>query len=263
MSEDAASDTVRYRQQGHVVTIAYNRPDRRNAINGEMRQALNAAWARFRDDPDAWVAVLTGEGPSFCAGADLKDGAGAAGTWTGSFWEIPTLNSFESGWEIFKPTIAAVRGHCLGYGLTAALACDFVVAADDATFGFPEVRIGVPTIVGAIRLPDRVAWSAAMELLLTGERVDAGRAAELGLVWKVVPTDQVEDTATDLAARLCRAAPLAARATKEMAVRSRRLPWLESVRMGETMRRAASATDDAEEGVAAWAEGREPEWRGR
>ncbi len=164
----------------HVATITYNRPDARNAINAELRQDLNAAWERFRDDEDAWVGIVTGAGDSFCAGADMKDAGGSAGTWPGSFWEIPTINSYESGLEVWKPTIAAVNGYCLGYGLTLVTRCDFVIAADDAEFGFPEVRLGVPTIVGALRLPDRVGWSNAMELLLTGDRVDASRAHEIG-----------------------------------------------------------------------------------
>ena len=106
----------------------------------------------------------------------FQDGAGSVGEWSGSFWEIPTVNSFESGMEIWKPTIAAVPGYCLGYGLTSVLRCDFVIAADDAEFGFPEVGLGVPTIVGAMRLPARVGWSNAMELLLTGDRIDAAAA---------------------------------------------------------------------------------------
>ncbi|MET0881164.1 MAG: enoyl-CoA hydratase/isomerase family protein, partial [Acidimicrobiales bacterium] len=104
MSESTA-EVVGYEQDGHVVTITYRRPEALNAINGAMRQGLNAAWQQFRDDQDAWVAIVTGAGRAFCAGADLKDGAGSVGTWPGTFWEIPTLNSFESGWEIFKPTI--------------------------------------------------------------------------------------------------------------------------------------------------------------
>ena len=231
------ADAVLYELDGHVATITYNRPEVLNAINGDMRQGLNAAWTRFKEDEDAWVAIVTGAGRAFCAGADLKDGAGAVGTWPGSFWEIPTHNSFESGWEIWKPTIAAVNGHCLGYGLTAVAVCDFVIASERATFGFPEVRIGVPTIVGAIRLPGRVAWSHAMELLLTGDPVDAERAAEMGLAWKVVEHDTLLDEARALADRLCQAAPLAARATKEMAWRGQRLPFADAVRMGETMRR--------------------------
>ena len=169
-------DTVRYECVDHVATITYHRPEALNAINAELRQELNATWERFRADEDAWVGIVTGAGRAFCVGADLKDGRGSVGEWPGSFWEIPTINSFESGLELWKPTIAAVPGYCLGYGLTAVLRCDFVIAADDAEFGFPEVRLGVPTIVGAMRLPGRISWSHAMELLLTGERFDAAVA---------------------------------------------------------------------------------------
>ena len=184
-------DTVRYEVVDHVATITYNRPERLNAINGEMRTDLNVTWERFRDDNDAWVAIVTGAGRAFCAGADLKDGAGSTGSFPASFWEIPTINSFESGLELFKPTIAAVNGPCIGYGLTGALACDFIIASDRASFSYPEVRLGQPTIVGAIRLPRRIAWADAMELLLTGERVDAARAEAMRLVWKVVEHDQL------------------------------------------------------------------------
>ena len=178
---ELASALVTYELDEHVAVITYNRPDKLNAINGELRTDLNAAWERFRGDDDAWVAIVTGAGRAFCVGADLHDGAGSAGTWPGSFWEIPTVNSFESGLEIWKPTIAAVNGYCLGYGLTLVSACDFVIAADDAEFGMPEVRLGVPTIVGAMRLPQRIGMQSALELLLTGDRIDAVRAQEIGL----------------------------------------------------------------------------------
>src|SRR5262249_50779875 len=115
-------ETVLYERDGHVATITYNRPEKLNAINGQLRQDLNAAWEAFRADDEAWVAIVTGAGRSFCVGADLHDGAAAAGTWPGSFWEIPPINSFESGLEVWKPTIAAVNGHCLGYGLTLVAA---------------------------------------------------------------------------------------------------------------------------------------------
>jgi enoyl-CoA hydratase/carnithine racemase len=257
------SSTVLYERDGHVATITYNRPHKLNAINGELREALNAAWARFRDDEDAWVAIVTGAGRAFCVGADLHDGAGAAGTWPGSFWEIPTVNSFESGMEIWKPTIAAVNGYCLGYGLTLVSACDFVIAADDAQFGMPEVRLGSPTIVGAMRLPRRVGMQAALELLLTGDRIDATRAREIGLAGWVVPRDDLLAEARRLADRLCQGAPLAVRAVKEMAYRGQSLPWVDAVRMGETMRRVVLATEDAAEGMAAAREGRPPRWSGR
>ncbi len=190
-----------------------------NAINGEMRRDLNAAFARFRDEEDAWVGIVTGAGRAFCAGADLRDGSGSAGDFPGTFWEKPTINSFESGWEIFKPVIAAVNGYCLGYGLTLVTWCDFVIASERAEFGFPEVRIGVPTIVGAIRLPQRLRWHDAMDLLLTGDRIGAQRALEIGLVGAVVSHDELMDEAHRLAARLLQGAPLAQRAIKEMATR--------------------------------------------
>jgi E-phenylitaconyl-CoA hydratase len=260
--EAAVSDTVLYDKDGHIVTITYHRPERMNAINGQMRQELNAAWRRFRDDTDAWVAILTGAGRAFCAGADIREG-GAAGTFAGTFWEKPTINSFESGLELFKPTIAAINGPCLGYAVTAVSFCDFVIASERATFGFPEVRIGVPTIVGAIRMPERLRWADAMELLLVGEAVDATRAREMGLVWKVVPHDDLLTEARQLAERLCKSAPLAVRATKEVAVRARHLPWIEAVRFGETMRLVAGNTADATEGRAAFREKRPPQWQGK
>jgi enoyl-CoA hydratase/carnithine racemase len=256
-------DLVTYERDGNVATITYNRPEKLNAINGALRQDLNAAWEAFRDDEDAWVAIVTGAGRAFCVGADMEDGAGSAGTWPGSFWEIPTVNSFESGLEIWKPTIAAVHGYCLGYGLTAVAACDFVLAAEDAEFGMPEVRLGVPTIVGAMRLPGRIGMQHALELLLTGDHIDAARAEEIGLVLRVVPRDDLLTEARALADRLCQGAPLAVRAVKEMAYRGRTLPWVDAVRMDETMRRVVLATEDAKEGMRAAAERRDPRWQGR
>ena len=257
------SDAVLYELDGHVATITYNRPDALNAINGDMRRGLNAAFDRFRADEDAWVAIVTGAGRAFCVGADLRDGTGSVGEFPGTFWEKPTTNSFESGWEIFKPVIAAVNGYCLGYGLTLVTWCDFVIASERAEFGFPEAAIGVPTIVGAIRLPQRINWQYAMELLLTGERVDAARAKEIGLAGWVVPHDDLMAEAHKLAARLVAAAPLAQRAIKEVAVRSQHLPPVEAIRFGETMRKVAAATEDAAEGGRAAREKRPPEWRGR
>ncbi len=258
----AVSDAVTFELDGHVATITYNRPDALNAINAEMRRDLNAAFTRFRDDEDAWVAIVTGAGRAFCAGGDLRDGAGAAGAFAGTFWEKPTMNSFESGWEVFKPVIAAVNGYCLGYGLTLATWCDFVLASDRAEFGLPEVKLGVPAVVASIRLPQRINWADAMELLLTGERIDAERAHAMGLVWKVVPHETLLDEARALAERLLGGAPLAQRVMKEMAMRTRHMPMLEAIRFGETMRLVAARTQDAAEGGRASAERRPPRWTG-
>ena len=256
-------DTVLFELDSHVATITYNRPDALNAVNGQLRSDLNDAFGRFRDDEDAWVAIVTGAGRAFCVGGDLKDGAGSTGVFPGTFWEKPTMNSFESGWEIFKPVIAAVNGYCLGYGLTLVTWCDFVIASEGAEFGFPEVNLGAPAIVGAIRLPQRIGWEHAMELLLTGERIDATHAQEIGLVGRVVAEDHLIAEARALADRLVRGAPLAQRAMKEVAMRTRQMPTVEAIRFGETMRRVAAMTEDAAEGARAAAEGRPPVWRGR
>lgn len=257
------AERVRYERAGHIATITYDRPEKLNAIDGAMRRGLNEAFAHFRADDEAWVGIVTGAGRAFCVGADPGSEGNPAGDFPGSFWERPTVNSLESGWEIFKPLVAAVNGHCLGYGLTLVTWCDLVVASERATFGFPEVRLGIPTIVGAMRLPQRIGWQPAMELLLTGERVDAERARELGLVSRVVAHDDLEAEARALAERLLAGAPLAQRAIKEMARRAPQLGEVDAIRFGETMRRVAGATDDAAEGAAAARERREPRWRGR
>jgi len=254
---------VTYECNDHVATITLNRPEARNAINGALRDDLNAAWNRFRDDEEAWVGILTANGEVYCAGADLTDSAGAVGTFGGTFWEKPTINSFESGMELFKPTIAAVHGPCVGYGLTGLLFCDFVIASTEAMFRFPEVSLGVATIVGAIRLPQRVGWANAMELLLTGEPMTAQRAHDIGLVWKLVEPDELQETARSWARTLTKAAPLAQRATKEVAWRSADMSWIDAVRFGETMRKVVGATDDVAEGLTAWRERRPPRWQGR
>lgn len=254
---------VTYELVDHVATITMNRPEARNAINGAMRRDLNAAWDRFRDDEDAWVGILTAHGDVYCAGGDLKDSEGVVGTFGGTFWEKPTINSFESGMELFKPVIAAVHGPCIGYGLTGVLFCDFVIASTEASFSYPEVAIGVPTIVGAIRLPQRIGWAQAMELLLTGKPMSAERAKEVGLVWRLVEPDRLQEEARAWARTLTEAAPLAQRATKEVAWRTADMGWIESVRFGETMRKVAAATADAAEGPRAWLEKRKPKWLGR
>jgi enoyl-CoA hydratase/carnithine racemase len=252
---------VTYELDDHIATITLNRPEARNAINGALRQELNAAWERFRDEEDAWVGILTANGSVFCAGGDLKDGEGSVGTFGGTFWEKPTINSFESGMELFKPTIAAVNGPCVGYGVTGVLFCDFVFASTTATFSFPEVTLGMPTIVGAIRLPERLRWADAMELLLTGAPMTAERAKEVGLVWKLAEPDDLQTQARAWAQTLTKAAPLAQRATKEVAWRTANMGWIESVRFGETMRKVAAATDDVAEGIEAWQQKRAPQWR--
>ncbi|MDH4145116.1 MAG: enoyl-CoA hydratase-related protein [Acidimicrobiia bacterium] len=254
------TDKVLYERDGHIATITYNRPEAMNALNQELRDDLDAAWVRFREDDEAWVAIVTGAGRAFCAGHDLKGGAIPRGT---THWETPSLTSLENGVEIWKPVIAAVNGYAIGFGCTLVAACDFVIASERAEFGFPEVQLGVPTIQGSIRLPGRIGWQNAMELLLLGDRISAERAEKMGLVWKVVPHDDLMAEARALAERLCKPAPLAIRATKEVAWRGQQLSFLDAVRFGETVRRVAGATSDASEGMTAAREKRPPTWQAR
>lgn len=257
------ADRVRYERTGQVATITYDRPEKLNAIDGAMRDGLNEAFARLTADDDAWVGIVTGAGRAFSAGADFSSERNPAGEFPGSFWERPTVNSFESGWELNKPMIAAVNGLCLGYGLTLVTWCDVVIASDRATFGYPEVKLGVPTIVGALRLPQRIGWQQAMELLLTGETVSAARAKEIGLALQVVEHDDLIAAAGRFADRLLAGAPLAQRAVKEVARRGPEMSQTDAIRFGETMRRVAGATEDAEEGSSAAREKRPPRWQGR
>lgn len=263
-SNTQPGDTVTYERDGHIAIITYNRPEAMNAVNGQLRRDLNAAWERLRTDDEAWVAIVTGAGKAFCAGADLKDPGSAVGNDQHSFWEVPSFTSLESGKEIWKPVIAAVNGYAIGFGLTMVASCDIVVASERAEFGFPEVQLGVPTVQGAVRMPKMVGWQNAMELLLFGDRVDAQRAKEMGLVMKVVPHDDLMDEARTLANRLIeKSAPLAVRATKEIAKRGQEMGFVEAIRFGETMRKVAGATEDAQAFRSAAAKGEKPTWQAR
>lgn len=242
----SADKTVTYAREGHIATITYNRPEAMNAINSELRRDLNDAWEQLRVDDEAWVAIVTGNGRAFCAGADLSDPGASVGNDEHSFWEVPSFTSLESGKEIWKPVIAAVNGYAIGFGLTLVAACDIVIASDRARFGFPEVQLGVPTVQGAVRMPKMIGWQNAMELLMFGDLVDADRAKEMGLVMKIVPHDELLAEANLLAQRLCdKPAPLAVRATKEIAKRGQEMGFVEAIRFGETMRKVAGATEDA------------------
>jgi len=240
MTSGAPEPAIQVDVDGPVATITLNRPDAMNAMTVDMIQEFVTAVDTLDADDDVRCVIVTGAGRAFCAGGDLRDGAGTIGEFAGTFWEKPTVNSFESGWEIYKPVIAAVNGYCLGYGLTLVTWCDFVIASDRAEFGFPEVLLGSPAIVGAIRLPQKVNWQYAMELLMTGDRIDAARAKEIGLAGWVVPHESLMDEARALAARLLKGAPIAARAMKEVAMRSQQLTSVDAIRFGETMRQLAT-----------------------
>lgn len=261
---------VRYEPSGKIAYITLDRPDALNTFDRAMHNELHDAWLAFRDDPELWVAVVTGAGDrAFSAGADVRgfgqqpapDEKRPMGP-ARHLWETRYDWDIQGGLEVWKPTICAINGYCIGEGLTLALACDLRIASDRATFQYPEVQIGIPTIAGAIRAPRVVGLGAALELLLVGDRVDAQRAYDMGLVNKVVPHAGLMDEATRWAERLTRNAPQAMAATKEMAVRSQAMSFADALRMGEAFRKIAGGADDAREGVRAFREKREPEYHG-
>ena len=256
---------VLYEKRDRVAYITLNRPEVLNAFNRAMHQALRAVWEDFREDNDVWAAVITGAGDrAFSAGQDVKEiGERRAEGARHSFWETWFGGDLQEGLEVWKPIVAAVNGYCLGEGMTLILACDLRIASERASFGFPEVSLGMPTIVGAVRAPRVVGLGNALELLLVGDRVDARRALEMGLVQRVVPHERLSAEAESLARRLCRNGPLAMRCTKEAAVRSLDMPFTEAVRMGEALRRLALQSEDVAEGVRAYLEKREPRFTGQ
>lgn len=246
-----------------VAVITINRPDKRNALDAEHYQALSAAWTRVRDDAEIRVAVITGAGDKvFSAGADLK-------SWIGrkidmaELWQTQRGMLLNRGLEIWKPVIAAINGHCLAGGMTLMLATDIRVAAEHATFALSEVKRGIIAANGGTqRLPDQLPHAIAMEMLLTGDAIDAATAARWGLVNKVVPADEVRSAALDYARRIAANAPLAVQAAKELALRGSQQGLAAGLRFEQFVNYILQRTEDAAEGKAAFAEKRPPRFTG-
>jgi enoyl-CoA hydratase len=253
---------VRYEVANRIATITLDRPAQRNAIDAAMTAALRAATARFEADPEALVAILTGSGDrAFCAGMDLK--AFAAG-------EGPSILEGAGGFAGFthaqrtKPVIAAVNGAALAGGCELVLSCDLVVAVEGAVFGLPEVKRGLFAASGGVlRLPRLIPRARALELLLTGDVIDAGTARDLGLVNKVVPHALLRETARDLARRICANAPLAVRETLALARAVFALPEEQLQDRNEAAWARIAASEDAREGPRAFAEKRPAVWQER
>ncbi len=257
---------VLYEQNERIVTITLNRPEAMNAVDPETQAEMVSAWTRFRDDETAWVAILTGAGEkAFSAGADLKKlvpstfGAAAARR----HHELG-LGGITRGLEIWKPMIAAINGYCLGGGLELALACDLRIAAEHAAFGFPEVRWAIiPGAGGTQRLPRTVPLAKAMEMILTGETIDAQEAHRIGLVNRVVPRADLMSTALRFAETVCQRGPLAVRAAKEAVIRGLAMSLADGLRLEAFLSGTLRGTEDAQEGPRAFAEKRAPHFKAR
>jgi len=262
--------SIRTDIDGNVLRVIIDRPEARNAISLAMTETLIAIWKDFAENPKLRVAVLTGAGKrAFCAGADLKE----VGAWYASMTPEerlhhaqtqPGLGGITRNLDPGKPIIAAINGACLAGGMEIALACDIRVAADHATFGLPEVKWGLmPGAGGTQRLPRVIPESAAMEILLTGDPIDAERALRWGLVNTVVPAADLMATAMDIAARIARNAPLATKAVRRAVREGRQLPLDAALQLEQRIAEPLRQTEDVQEGLRAFREKRSPEFRGR
>jgi enoyl-CoA hydratase len=252
--------TIRYETKDRVAVVTIDRPDAMNALTVEMLGALDAAFAEFEADEGLWAAILTASGErAFCTGMDLKEAIPLLTSGDELGYEDHTKRQFS---DVFKPIIAAVNGPCIAGGMEMLAGTDLRVAAEHATFGLGEVRWGlVPAGGSHIRLPRQIPWAVAMELLLTGDPIDARRAYEIGLVNRVVPAGELMPTALKLASRIGRNGPLAVRTSKQIAVRA--LGLEAGFVLEKALAARVFASDDAVEGPRAFAEKRKPRFTGR
>lgn len=246
-----------------IALITINRPERLNAMDAEHYQALSRAWCTVRDDPAIRVAIVTGAGErSFTTGADIKSFL-TAPAGLSEMWMTQRDQLLNRGLEVWKPIISAVNGYCLGGGVTLMLATDIRIAASHATFSVAEVKRGViPANGGTQRILDQLPYAVAMEMLLTGDGIDAVAAERWGLINKIVPKEELLSTAYAYARRIAVNAPLAVQAAKELAVRSRDMDLTTGLRFEAVINRILSFTEDAKEGPAAFSAKRAPNFKG-
>lgn len=251
---------VEVERRDGVGIIRLNRPEARNAVNGDLANGVEAALDDFEADDAIQAVVITGNGPTFSAGADLKLIAKGRGA------EMATAKGNFAGLvrrDFPKPIIAAVNGPAFAGGFEIVLACDLVVAAEEAQFGIPEVKRGLFAAAGAlIRLPKRIPLALATELAITGDPIDAHRALQLGLVSRVVPLADVVDAALELAARIAANGPLAVRKTLQMVREAGDLTEEEAWPRNFELAMEVFASKDSIEGATAFAEKRPPRWTG-
>jgi enoyl-CoA hydratase len=252
---------VEYEVRGRVAVLTINRPDKKNAVNGDVARGMEAAIDRLEEDPEVWVGVLTGAGTVFCAGADLKainEGKAAElATERGGFGGIAARSRT-------KPMIAAVDGPALAGGTEIVLSCDMVVASTAASFGIPEVKRSLVAAAGGLfRLPRVLPRNIALELGLTGDPITAERALQFGMVNEVVEPGQALDAGVALAERIAKNAPLAVRETLRLMIELKDADDDTGFRESGKAMMDLAGTEDFWEGPKAFLEKRDPEWKGK
>ncbi len=252
---------VDYEVLGNVALITINRPDARNAVNAEVANGIEAAIDKLEADDDVWVGIITGAGPVFCAGADLKAiAAGKAG-------EIQTARGGFAGItarERTKPIIAAVDGPALAGGTEIVLSCDLVVASTNASFGIPEVKRSLVAAAGGLfRLPRALPPAIALELAMTGDPISAERAYHFGLINELVEPGAAKDHALELAGRITANAPVAVRQSRRVVMAALSANDVELWKVTADAMGVTVRTEDFQEGPRAFIEKRPPKWTGR
>jgi len=255
--------SIIYEKREKIAYITLDRPRALNAIDPQTFQELSDALIDFRNDKDAWVAIITGSGHrAFCVGADIAEMLPVLEEVRNEWWRVPP--TILRGLELWKPTIAAVNGHALGGGLELALACDLRIASENATFGLPEVTLGIlPGWGGTQRIARMLPAAKAAEMVLMAQRIDAQEAYRVGLVNVVVPPDQLMSTAEEWARRLCEIPPLAVRAAKEAMIKGAGMTLDDGLRLESKLMDYLFATEDSKEARKAFQEKRKPELKGK
>jgi len=257
-------DSLLYEVTDRVATVTINRPERRNSLSWTVMTELRVAFAAAKADPEVRVVVLTGAvDKAFCAGADLSGMAAGAGFTDLHESRGEMARLFRDVWELGKPTVARVRVYALAGGLGAALMCDVVIAAEDAVFGTPEIDVGVWPMMITVPMLRSMPPKVALELMMTGRRVRADEALRIGFVNRVVPVDELDGAVAEVTSVLVNKSPSVMKMGRDAFYEvidldsARALPRLQS---GLTL---ITLTEDSAEGLAAFAEKRDPVWKGR